>query len=210
MIESQCGIAWSRHRNRKSIYEDWRSYENGEFLLRPVQTEDAGELLKVYSDQEARKLFNVDNFPSPCFFDTLEQMRAELKYYHREYENKGFVRWSVTDKKTGEVFGTVENFHRKAMDEVTGKPRDAFHDTAILRVDIRSDYEREPVLSSLILLILETAYEDFECVRIATKAPKAAAERRRALAKAGFTETEDPLIGHKGQKYGDYFIRERS
>lgn len=210
MKESRRGIGCSQCKSRNSIYEDWRSYENQEFLLRPVKTEDAEELLKVYCDKEAQKLFNMDNFPNPCFFDTLEQMENELEYYLKEYYSREFVRWSIVDKKTGGVVGTIENFHRKAVDEMTGEPRDAFYDTGILRMDIRSDYEKEEMLLPLILLILENAYDDFECDRIATKALHIARERRKALKKAGFAEAEAVLLGLKGEIYGDYFIRKRS
>jgi len=112
--------------------------------------------------------------------------------------------------QTGGVIGSIETFHRKAVDEMTGEPRDVFHDTAILRMDIRSDYEDEAMLLPLIHLILETAYDDFACDCIATKAPHIARERRKALKKAGFAETEAILPGLKGEVYGDYFIRTRS
>lgn len=192
-----------------SIYEDWRSYENQEFLLRPVRLIDAEELLEVYSDKEAQKRFNIDNFSHPCFFDTMEQMQNELEYYQKAYQEREFVRWSIVDKETGGIIGTVENFHREAIDQSTGEPRDAFHDVALLRLDIRSDYEKEPVFLSLIHLILESAYDDFECNCIATKAPQIAEERRRALVEAGFKASDAILVGHGGQNYGDYFIRKR-
>ncbi|WP_077612416.1 GNAT family N-acetyltransferase [Clostridium sp. Marseille-P2415] len=198
-----------RYRRRNSIYEDWRSYENQEFLLRPVRVEDAEELLKVYSDKEAQKRFNIDNFSQPCFFDTMEQMRNELEYYQKAYQKREFVRWSIVDKKTGRIIGTVENFRREAIDKSTGEPRDAFHNVALLRMDIRSDYEKEPVFLSLIHLILESAYDDFECTCIATKAPQIAEERRKALVEAGFKASDTILVGHSGQNYGDYFIRKR-
>lgn len=207
--ESRHEAPSGRNGTKTSIYEDWRSYENEEFLLRPVRTEDAQELLKVYSDEKARKLFNIDNFPVPCFFDTLDQMEQELEYYRRAYGSREFVRWSVVEKRTKEVIGTVENFLRNAMDQATGKPKDAFHNTMILRMDIRSDREKEEVLLPLLLLILENAWEDFACDRMATKAPPLAGERRKVLEKAGFEAAKEVLVGHKGQKYVDYFIRKR-
>lgn len=209
LTESRHEIPSGRGGTRTSIYEEWRSYENEEFLLRPVRTEDAQELLKVYSDEKARKLFNIDNFPVPCFFDTLEQMEKELEYYQMEYNRRGFVRWSVVEKRTGQVIGTVENFLRNALDQKTGKPKDAFHNTMILRMDIRSDREKEEVLYPLLDLILENAWYDFACDRMATKALPLARERRRALEKAGFEDAKEVLIGHKGETYSDYFIRKK-
>lgn len=210
LTESRRETPSDGNKEEKSIYEDWRSYENEELLLRPVRKEDAPELLKVYSDGEARKLFNIDNFPVPCFFDTLEQMEKELEYYRMEYERRGFVRWSVVEKRTGEIIGTVENFVRNAADRTTGKPKDAFHNIMILRMDIRSDRENEEVLHPLLNLILETAWDDFACDRMATKAVPLAGERRRVLKEVGFEATDGVLVGHKGQRFVDYFIKERS
>lgn len=185
----------------KSIYEDWRSYENEDFLLRPVKNEDAESLLKVYSDRQAQKIFNVDNFPNPCYFDTLEQMQNEIKFYLFSYDVKAFVRWTIVYKATGEAIGTIENFHRES--------EDSSNHTGLLRMDIRSDYEKEEILYKLIKLILQNAYEDFECETIMTKAPLIAGERREALKRAGFTELGVTLKGHKGEEFGDYFVRRR-
>lgn len=209
LTESRHETPSGRKGTKSSIYEDWRSYENEEILLRPVRAEDAQELLRVYSDKEARKLFNIDNFPVPCFFDTLDEMKQELEFYRRSYSRREFVRWSVVEKRTEEVIGTVENFVRSAMDQTTGKPSDAFHNTMILRMDIRSDREKEEVLRPVLHLILETAWDDFACDRMATKAPPFASERRKVLEKAGFEGAEEVLVGHKGQRYVDYFIKKR-
>lgn len=184
-----------------SIYEDWRSYENQEFLLRPIKHADAEELLKVYSDKESQKIFNVDNFPNPCYFDTLEQMENEIKFYFHSYEGKAFVRWTIVYKKTNEIIGTIENFNRDS--------KDYFNKVGLLRMDIRSDYEKEEILYNLVRLILENAYEDFNCDTIATKAPMIAKERRKALEKSGFTASKEVIVGHQGQIYGDYFVRKR-
>lgn len=184
----------------KNIYEDHRSYENDRILLRPVSIDDAAGLLAVYSDEKSRKLFNCDNFEYICSFDTLEQMQSEIEFYLKSYERKEFVRWTVVSKENQEIAGTIENFYRKS--------EDAFGDSAILRIDLRSDYEREDFIMQLLELVLQTAYRDFECNRIATKAIDIAKERISALLKCGFTKSDRLITGHKGEEFGDYYVRE--
>ena len=195
----------------KDIYEEWRSYENEEILLRPVQREDAKSLLKVYSDEKARQFFNCDNFETPCYFDTLEQMQAELEFYLDSYKNRWFVRWSIVEKKSTEVVGTIELFQRIARDEKTGERRDAFDGRGILRMDIRSDWENTDFIKSLFSLVLQRGYRDFGVQVIATKIPPQAVARAKAAQECGF-EKSDETIGANlgGQQYGDYWIRENA
>lgn len=54
-------------------------------------------------------------------------------------------------------------------------------------------------------MIIEPAYELFDCERIATKAITPAVERRKVLDELGFSESTEKLIGHDGMEYGDYF-----
>lgn len=102
------------------IYEEWRSYENDRVLLRPVRAEDAADLLKVYADSKSREMFNCDNFETPCFFGTMEQMEREICFYLDSYRQKAFVRWVVVDKAGGETVGTIELFHRKSENNIGG------------------------------------------------------------------------------------------
>lgn len=182
------------------IYDDWRTYEGERVILRPVKLEDVKDLLKVYSDEKSRTLFNCDNFEKPCYFDTLKDMEDEIKFYLMSYEKKYFVRWTVVLKDSNTIIGTIENFHRSGA-------RDDFNDKAILRIDLGSDYEREDIIEDILKLVVNTAGEDFNCSFIATKAPKEAAERIRALRKMGFVKSSSYLLGDHGEKYGDYYER---
>lgn len=68
-------------------------------------------------------------------FVTKEDMENTIKYWLIEYrENRGFVRFSVVDKKAGTVIGTIEMFQRKS--------EDFYNDCGILRLDLVRDYER--------------------------------------------------------------------
>lgn len=187
------------------IYEEWRSYENDRVLLRPVRAEDAADLLKVYADSKSREMFNCDNFETPCFFGTMEQMEREICFYLDSYRQKAFVRWVVVDKAGGETVGTIELFHRKSEDSYDG--------AGILRMDIRSDRETEEFLGELLSLVLDHGYGDFHTDRIVTKIPEragdAARERVRALRKVDFLKAEKELVGEKGERFTGYYERRK-
>lgn len=183
----------------QNVYEKCPVLENESFRLRLVQEQDAKELLKVYSDEMAVPFFNSDNcYGADFHFTRMEEMEGTIRAWLSEYEGRGFVRWSVIDKASEEVVGTIELFHRDA--------EDFFTSCGVLRLDLRSDYEEKETIAQILMLITEPAYEMFECSMIATKAIPAAKERRRALEETGYCTTEEKVIGHDGTEYGDYWI----
>ncbi len=179
-------------------YKDNMTTENNKYLIRLTNLEDAGDLTKVYSDKNALPFFNSDNCHGDNFYYYSEEIMAMvLEAWKKEYENGGFVRFAIVDKAVGEVIGTIELFNRKA--------EDYFDECGLLRVDLRSDYEREACLTDILLLIEKPAYEWFECNMIATKAPIYAIERIKALQNVGFVKSSENLIGHDGTVYRDYW-----
>ena len=46
----------------------------------------------------------------------------------------------------------------------------------------------------------------FGCAIVATKAIPTAKERISALTALGFSKSEEPLVGHDGTKYYDYWV----
>ncbi len=114
----------------------------------PVLENEKEDLLGVYGDKSALPFFNSDNCHGSNFYCAVKKdVENTIKYWLIEYrENRGFVRFSIDDKKTGKTVGTIEMFRREA--------EDYFTDCGILRLDLRSDYERaEPVYDILSLVI---------------------------------------------------------
>lgn len=66
--------------------------------------------------------------------------------------------------------------------------------------------EKEDIISDILGIIIPPAYELFGCEMIASKAIPAAKERIAALERYGFSLTDEKLIGHGGQAYGNYFV----
>ncbi len=181
------------------VYTTCPTVESPRYCIRPLAMDDCTDLLKVYSDPAAVPFFNSDNCHGDDFhYTTPERMRQAIDFWFMEYCRRGFVRWSIADKRSDEVIGTIELFRREAAD--------FFTDCGLLRLDLRSDYETEAAISDILSLIVPAAFEWFSCSMIATKAIPAAVERRRALTAMEFVPSPEKVIGHDGTEYGDYFV----
>ncbi len=181
------------------VYADCPQFENEKYLLRMVKKEDADDLLKVYSDKKAVPFFNSDNCGGEDFYYiTEEEMGKAIDYWLWEYSRKGFVRWSIISKKTNEAIGTIELFHRNSAD--------FFTNCGLLRLDLRSDYEKSEEIVNILKLIIEPTYKLFDCDKIATKAIAIANERITALNELSFHQSNEKLIGHDGTEYESYFV----
>lgn len=181
------------------VYKKCPVLENETYLLRFVEYGDAPFLLKVYSDKKSVPFFNSDNCHGDDFYyDTQKRMEEAVIYWIQEFESKGFVRWSIIDKNSNEVIGTIEVFHRSSSDY--------FNRCGLLRMDLRSDYETETCIEHLLSILLAPIYDLFECEIIATKAIPLAKERIKALEKMKFHLTDQKLVGNGGTEYENYWV----
>ena len=181
------------------VYRHCPVLANERYLLRQVEEADCADLLRVYSDEKAAVFFNGDNCHGDDFrYSTAERMAEAIRFWLFSYEHRYFVRWSVMDRCTAEAVGTVEMFHR-GQDDTLGS-------YGILRLDLRSDYERTDEIECVLELILPVAHDLFGCESVLTKAVPQAAGRRIALAAMGFQPTERAVVGEDGTAYGDYWL----
>ena len=182
-----------------NIYKTCPTLQNDKFIMRLVNGGDLADLLKVYSDVKAVPFFNSDNCHGDDFhYTTTERMRQALDFWIEAYQNGWFVRLAIVDKASGEVIGTIEEFKR---DE-----NDFFTNCGLLRLDLRSDYENASAIQSIVSLIAKPSFELFGCSIVATKAVPNAVERISALMSLGFAKSAEPLVGHDGTKYYDYYV----
>jgi hypothetical protein len=183
-----------------NVYVNCPEFENERFRLRFISMEDCDDLLKVYSDKKSVPLFNSDNCNGDDFYyTTSERMKQALDFWKFAYDDKGFARWSIVDKRENTVIGTIELFHRDS--------NDYFNNCGLLRLDLRSDYEKEDSIVDILNLIVDKTYSLFECKMIATKAISTASERIKALNKLNFLATENKLVGHDGTEYSSYYYK---
>ena len=130
----------------------------------------------------------MENGKTECFVGALLNVDQEK---HEELDAK--------DKT--EQDNLTKLFNRQA--------EDFFTHCGFLRLDLRSDYEKEPVIGQILSLILSPAFDLFACSMIATKAIPAAKARIAALQAAGFALSKEHVVGHDGRRYGDYFVLKR-
>lgn len=181
-----------------NIYETCPRLESEKFILRLFDDNDCDDLLKVYSDKNALPFFNSDNCDGDNFYySTRERMEEAIDFWRMSYENGWFVRLCIIDKEISRVIGTVELCLRVSEDE--------FNNMGILRVDVRSDYEREDTLYDVFSLITPELEKMLGCKGVITKAPIYAVERMKAIQKVGFTKSENMLIGKTGYAYDGYW-----
>lgn len=194
-----------------SPYEKCPSFENENYLLRLVEASDAPDLLLVYSDEKAVPYFNSDNCNGDDFhYPTLERMQSAIEFWLWAYKDKGFVRWVIVDKKAQQAIGTIELFNRGGQDhgsDSQSTPKDYFNNCGLLRLDLRSDYERTESIREIMSLIVPSTFELFSCQMIATKIPSFADRRKAAAEQLGFALSEEKLIGGDDNRvYTDYFV----
>ena len=146
------------------VYKECPSFENEKYLIRFVDANDADDLMEVYADKNALPFFNSDNCDGDNFYyPTKEKMQSAIDFWLRSYDTKWFVRFTIINKASSKAIGTTELFHRKA--------NDSFNGVGVLRLDVKSGYEKEDVLFDILSLIVPPAFELFDCSRIITKAP---------------------------------------
>ena len=159
------------------------------------------ELNKTYADdKDAVPLFNSDNCVNGFYYTSIEEMKDTIAFWKREYQNRYYVRWAIIDKNANCAIGTIELFNRKA--------KDYFNNCGLLRLDLRSDYEKQDIIEDILGLIIPETRDMFACEMIATKAISIAKERIKALEHKGFCLSEESVIGHDGTKYNSYYVRE--
>jgi [ribosomal protein S5]-alanine N-acetyltransferase len=180
----------------KDIYEECPIYEKKLITLRRTNMEDAHELLKCYSDEKAVPFFNSDNCNGDDFhYTTIERMKQSIDFWEFSYKNKYFVRWTVILNSTKEKIGTVEMFHRVKEDE--------FNHYGLLRIDLKSNYETQPIIEDILEIVNEDFYKAFDVKAILTKAIPEAENRIISLLKKGYLP-----INRKMMIYYDYFVNE--
>lgn len=182
------------------IYEKCPFLESAHFIMRAVEDSDIEELIKVYSDRNALPFFNSDNCHGDNFYySTPEKMAKAMEFWKYSYENGWFARMSIIDKSVSEVIGTVELCLRVSDD--------AFNNMAVMRIDVRSDYESADALREIFMLITPHISDLTGTEAVITKIPIYAVERICAATDAGYAKSETLLHGNNGFMYDGYWTK---
>jgi hypothetical protein len=152
-------------------YKKCSIFETTHFTIRLIKKSDAEDLLECYSDENAQKYFNADNCLNDFKYKTLEEMNKTIDFWVSAYKNKSFIRFSIVNKSHGKAVGTIEIFGGSH---------------GVLKIDIKSEYEKKKYLNEIIDVSVSNFYVLFKTNRIITKAIPEANDRIMALTDYGF------------------------
>ena len=110
-------------------------------------------------------------------------MKDTIAFWKRKY----YVRWTIIDKSANCAIGTIELF--------SGKTKDYFNNCGLLRLNLRSDYEKQNTIEDILGIIISETRDMFACEMIATKVVSSTQERIRALEHMEFCLSEEAFIG---------------
>lgn len=150
-------------------YENCPTFTTKNFTIRLINKDDSVNLFECYHDKTSVEFMNDDNCDFGFYVDTLDNMATTVKYWIEFYEKQYFIRFSIIDNETNKAIGTIEGFNG---------------DIGVLRIDIKSEYEKAIYLSQLLNIAKETFYELFGNQSLVIKAIPTAIERRLALEKS--------------------------
>ena len=166
------------------VYVVCPRYETNELALSLVRPEDTPGLLECYSDPVTRKHADSTNCSFGFSYDTLEGMRGCIDAWIYAYETKSFIRWAIRRKPEDRPIGTIEYFVAPRDDaRFSGDPRSF----AVLRVDLLSSFETEPVFDEILDVVLGKIVRRMPADVIIAKAEEDDAVRMNAYAARGFT-----------------------
>ena len=162
-------------------FDDCPVYKTHNLICRLVDETDAHDLYICYNDKVTLSHMNNDNCGGDFNCPSVDFMRDVILSWHKEYNNRRYIRWSVADVKSNCAIGTIELAPIPWGRWFFGKSKPL----GIFRIDLRSDYETETIFSELMGITPELA-ADFEIEEIATKALHDEVNRRNALHSHGF------------------------
>jgi RimJ/RimL family protein N-acetyltransferase len=165
------------YQDEKNPYKKCPVFETQTFILRLVSEDDAEDLLSCYADLKAQELFNIDNFPHNCNFNTADEMLNYIKFWLLEYSQEAYIRFSIIDKSTNKAVGTIEMFG------MIGKHKT---ETGILRIDMASKYETKHFFNEILNVCVDNFYNLFNVEFMIIKATDKAVNRIEILNEAGF------------------------
>lgn len=182
-----------------SPYQVCPVFESDHLIYRLVQEDDAKDLLACYSDPASILLFNSDNCHNDFNFQTLEEMSKCIRFWLDEYEQQGYVRFSLVEKTSDKAVGTIEFFAREGSVEGLGE-------VGILRLDLVSRLETEAFITEILTMVNDELYDCFGVHTVITKAIPRADQRVIALMNRGYQKIDNSSI----LPFDDYYFRARA
>lgn len=175
---------------KNNPFEVCPEYETKNYLITKIKIEDAEDLFEVYSDSTTRKHMNNDNCGGEWPCSSLEVVQRGIKSWENEYDDKYYIRWTITQKSNLKSIGTME------LAPAPGRLRffDGVCNTGILRLDIKSELETTEVFSEIYSMTNIEMIDYFGIEKIITKGNPEEVERVKGLEMSKYKRLPDNKI----------------
>ena len=164
-------------------------FETEHFHLRQVKMKDAADLVECYGNPTLAVQGSAHGCivgPGGYGSKTKKEMQAFIRFWLDEYRKNMYVRWSVIDRQSGAVIGTIEGGAFDIPSQGMG---------VMLMLDLVAPYETNVFVPELLRLVIGQFYSLFGADVLVIYGMPGADVRLRALAAAGFVpvdwDTED-------------------
>ena len=183
----------------RDIFKECPRYQNKVLCFRKISRNDLDDLYEVYSDVNSVPFFNSDGCNGDTFYyDTREKMKNVIKFWCDAFKNGWFARITIIDRMINKAIGTLEICLRKSVD--------SFDNCVIVRIDLKSEYERYDIIDSVIKTSIPKIIECYGKRKIITKGFDKSLERTKALIDNGFYLSKRKLIANDNKEYGKYYV----
>ena len=159
-------------------------FETEHFKLRQVKMKDAADLVECYGNPTLAVQGSAHGCivgPGGYGSKTKKEMQDFIRFWLKEYHKGWYVRWSVIDRQSGAVVGTVEGGGHDIPGQGMG---------VTLMIDLVASYETETYVSELLRLIIDQFYTLYGADIFIIYGMPGADVRLNALAAAGFVPVD--------------------
>jgi len=186
----------------RNPFDECPIYETENLMFTKVKIEDSEELFKCYSDPITKGHMNNDNCGGEWLCNSIDVVKQGIRGWESEFDDRFYIRWSVNHKSKKKIIGTIE------ISPVPNTTRflDEVCKTGILRIDVISHLEIEPIFSEILKMTTDNFYSDFGIENIIIKATQDDKQRTLALDNNNFERLED----YKIIRYPNYYIKKQS
>ena len=148
-------------------FDECPVYETEHFKYKLVNDDDVEDLFICYSDPVTLSHMNNDNCNGEFRCASVDIMKDAIQRWQKDYKRRTFLRWSIKNKDSGKVIGTIEIAPLPWGKWFFGKETPI----GILRIDLLSTFEQESTFSEIIGLMSTELARDFEVNQVIMKAP---------------------------------------
>ena len=139
-----------------SVYDTYPFIENEDYIFRLVKDEDASELLPCYSNKKSVSRMNSDNCSNNFYFENIDIMKIQIKYWLIDFHNKVYIRYIIFSKRDNRIIGDIELFEKETK-------------CGLLRLDLLDSYENYEEINKITEFIIQNLMKPFMISSIMTK-----------------------------------------